>query len=134
MAAPVMPAMREWLWLVGMPKAQATTPHTMMATMAAASATSAAWLSPPKSTMPKIVLATAVLTAVISTRPMKLHTAAMTMAAVGLMARVPTTVAMALGASVAPLTMVAPRHRRMIRPKMGSLATADNTAKMLASI
>ncbi len=38
MAAPVRPAMSECDWLVGMPKAQATTPHTMMATMAASSA------------------------------------------------------------------------------------------------
>ena len=31
MAAPVRPAISEWLWLVGMPKYQATVPHTMMA-------------------------------------------------------------------------------------------------------
>ena len=55
MAAPVMPAMSEWLCDVGMPKYQAATPQTMMATMAAASATRAAWLSPPKSTILKMV-------------------------------------------------------------------------------
>ena len=133
MAAPVIPAIREWLWLVGMPKAQAATPQTMMATMAAARATSAAWLSPPKSTIPKMVLATAVLTDVMSTSPIKLHTAAITMAGVGRMAFVPTTVAMALGASVAPLTTVAPRHNRMINPSTGSLTIAENTAPMETS-
>ena len=72
----------------------------MIATMAAASATRAAWLSPPKSTMPKMVPATAVLTLVITTSPTKLPTAAMMTAVVGFMALVPTTVAIALGASV----------------------------------
>ncbi len=38
MAAPVRPAMSEWDWDVGMPKYQATAPHTMMETMAAMSA------------------------------------------------------------------------------------------------
>ena len=134
MAAPVMPAMREWLWLVGMPKYQATTPQTMMATIAAASATSAAWLSPPKSTMPKIVLATAVLTAVMTTKPMKLQTAAMMMAGVGRMAFVPTTVAMALGASVAPLTIVAPRQSSKMSPSTGFATIAAATAASVTSI
>ena len=39
---PVMPAMREWLWLVGMPSAHAATPQTIIATMAAARAIRAA--------------------------------------------------------------------------------------------
>ncbi len=69
MAAPVMPAMSEWLCDVGMPKYHAATPHTMMATMAAASAMSAAWLSPPKSTILKMVSATADDTAVMAARP-----------------------------------------------------------------
>ena len=58
--------------------------------------------------MPKMVFATAAPTVVTTTRPIKLHTAAMTMAAPGDMLRVPTTVAIALGASVAPLITVAP--------------------------
>ena len=124
MAAPVMPAMSEWLWLVGMPSAHAATPQTMMATIAAAKATRAAWLSPPKSTILKMVDATAVDTAVIPKRPTRLQPAAMTMAGVGRIALVPTTVAMALGASVAPLTMVAPTHSTTMRARIGSLVNA----------
>ena len=124
MAAPVMPAMSEWLCDVGMPKYHAATPHTMMATMAAASATSAAWLSPPKSTILKMVSATAEEIIVMPAKPTKLHTAAMAMAGPGRMAFVPTTVAMAFGASVAPLTMVAPSVRITMSARMGSLAKA----------
>ena len=110
-----------------MPKAQAATPHTMMATMAAARATRAAWLSPPKSTMPKIVPATAVEMAVMPTKPTKLQMAAIAMALPAGMARVPTTVAMALGASVAPLTMVAPTQSRMMMPSTGLATIAEIT-------
>lgn len=91
----------------------------MMAIMAAAKATRAAWLLPPKSTIPKIVLATAVLMDVMSTSPTKLQMAAMMTADVGFIALVPTTVAMALGASVAPLTNVAPKQRAMMSMRIG---------------
>ena len=84
--------------------------------------------------MPKMVLATAVLIAVIATNPMKLQIAAMMMAGVGRMAFVPTTVAIAFGASVAPFTMVAPRHSKMMRPKTGLAAIAAMTAPMVTSI
>ena len=124
MAAPVMPAMSEWLCDVGMPKYHATTPHMMMATMAAASATSAAWLLPPKSTILKMVSATADDTIVMPARPTKLHTAAMAMAGPGRMAFVPTTVAMAFGASVAPLTIVAPNVSTTMTASTGSLTKA----------
>ena len=100
----------------------------MMATMAAASATSAAWLLPPKSTILKMVAATADETAVMATKPTKLHTAAMAMAGVGLMAFVPTTVAMALGASVAPLTTVAPNVSKTMIARTGSLQNAATNA------
>ena len=108
MAAPVRPAMSECDWLVGMPNHQAAAPHTMMAIMAAVSAMSACWELPPKSTMLKMVCATADVTSETSSRPRKLQTAAMRMASLGFMARVETTVAMALGASVAPLTTMTP--------------------------
>ena len=127
MAAPVIPAISEWLWLVGIPSAHAATPHTMIATIAAARATSAASLLPPKSTMPKMVPATAVLIAVMPTKPIKLQTAAIIMAGVGRMARVPTTVAIAFGASVAPLTIVAPTHRTIIRRRTGFAPMAAAT-------
>ncbi len=91
-----------------MPNHHAVAPHTMMATMAAMSAMSAARLSPPKSTIEKMVAATAVDTSDTSKSPRKLQTAAMMMAWRGFMARVDTAVAMALGASVAPLTTMTP--------------------------
>ena len=119
MAAPVRPAMSEWLWLVGRPNAHAATPHTMIATIAAMSAMMAAWLSPPKSTMWKMVLATPEDTSVITRRPKKLQIAAMMMAGVGFMQRVETTVAMALGASVAPLTMMTPILSRVTTNNKG---------------
>ena len=54
----------------------------------------------------------------------------MAMAGVGFMAFVPTTVAMALGASVAPFTTVAPSVRMTMRASMGSLTNAAaNEAK-----
>ena len=122
MAAPVMPAMSEWLCDVGMPKYHAATPQTIMATIAAASATSAAWLLPPKSTILKMVMATAEEIIVMAAKPMKLHTAAIAIAGVGFIAFVPTTVAMAFGASVAPLTTVAPKRQKHDERKDGIAA------------
>ena len=77
MAAPVRPAISEWLWLVGMPKYQATVPHTMMATMAAMRAMSDCWESPPKSTILNMVGATAAVNRETTSSPRKLQTAAM---------------------------------------------------------
>ena len=65
--------------------------------------------------------------AVMPTRPMKLQIAAMAMARPAGIARVPTTVAMALGASVAPFTMVAPMHNTTITPSIGLAAMAART-------
>ena len=98
-----------------------------------ARAMSAASLSPPKSTMPKMVLATAVLTIVMRTMPIKLQAAAMMIAGPGRIARVPTTVAIALGASVAPLTTVAPRQSSMMTPRIGFAAIAPTTASAFIS-
>ena len=123
MAAPVRPAIREWLCDVGMPKNHAAAPQTMMATMAAASAARAAWLSPPKSTILKMVLATALVNTDTTSRPRKLHTAAMTMAGRGFIERVDTTVAMALGASVAPLTTMTATLSKVTASIRGSLTT-----------
>ena len=71
-----------------------------------------------------MVDATAVDTAVIPSKPTRLQIAAMMMAGNGLMALVPTTVAMALGASVAPLTMVAPIASTTMTASTGSLTSA----------
>ena len=112
MAAPVRPAISEWLWLVGMPKYQATVPHTMMATMAAMRAMSDCWESPPKSTILNMVCATAAVNRETTSSPRKLQTAAMTMAGFGFIALVDTTVAIAFGASVAPFTTMTPKIGR----------------------
>ena len=94
----------------------------------AASAVSAAWLAPPKATILKMVSATADDTAVMAARPTKLQTAAIAMAGPGLMAFVPTTVAIALGASVAPFTTVAPSVRTTMRASTGSPMSAPTNA------
>ena len=107
-----------------MPKSQATLPHTMMATMAAMSVTSALCASPPKSTMPKMVCATAGEIADMTSKPTKLQIAAMMMARRGFMARVDTAVAMALGASVAPFTMMTPMLSRVTTIKSGLLTSS----------
>ena len=134
MAAPVRPAMSEWLWLVGMPKYQATVPHTMMATIAAMSAMSACWESPPKSTMLKMVCATAAVNRDSTSKPRKLQTAAMTMANFGFMARVDTTVAIALGASVAPFTTMTPMFNRVTTTKIGlDASSAMNEAHSMVT-
>ena len=113
-APPVMPAIRECDLEQGMPKNQQKTPQPMAPIMAATRANRAASVFPEKSTMPNMVLATAVEMNVMPTRPTKLNTAAKPMAVFGLRQRVETTVAMAFGASVAPDTAVTP----MISTKM----------------
>ena len=120
-AAPVRPAMRAWLSEVGMPKSQAPTPHATMPTVAAASAMSAAWESPPKSTIPEMVSATAVEMNDMATRPTKLQMTLIMMAWSTLIERVPTGSAMALAASVAPLTKMVPMTRTMTRIRKGLL-------------
>ena len=69
--------------------------------------------------MEKMVWATAVETSDTSKSPRKLNTAAMMMACRGFMARVETAVAMALGASVAPFTMITPILSRVTTRRMG---------------
>ena len=66
-----------------------------------------------------MVWATAGDTKDMTSRPTKLQIAAMMMAWRGFMARVDTTVAMALGASVAPFTMMTPILRRATTSKRG---------------
>ena len=118
--------MSAWLSEVGMPKAQAPRPQATMPTVAAASAMSAACESPPKSTMPEIVSATAVEMNDIATRPTKLQTTLMRIAESTSMERVPTGSAMALAASVAPLTKIVPMTRTMTMIRKGLL---DNTPR-----
>lgn len=66
-----------------------------------------------------MVPATAVERYVITMRPMKLQMAPMAMAASGLMERVPIAVAIALDASVAPLTKIVPMTRTVMTRSTG---------------
>ena len=126
--------MSAWLSLVGMPKIQAPTPHATMPTVAAASAMSAAWVSPPKSTMPLMVSATAVETNVIATRPMKLQTTLMAMAASMPMERVPTGSAIAFAASVAPFTKMVPSTRTMTTARKGFASSIARNCEKLTKV
>ena len=126
--------MRAWLSLVGMPKAHAATPHTTMATMAALSATRAAWLSPPKSTMPEMVSATAVETATDPARPRKLQATLRAMAPSKVMDLVPTASAMALAASVAPLTKIVAPTRTMESRSSGFVVRAAANSDRLGMV
>ena len=75
-----------------------------------------------------MVSATADDTIVMAANPTKLHTAAIAMADRVVIAFVPTTVAMALGASVAPFTTVAPSVRTTMRASTGSPMSAAANA------
>ena len=122
MAAPVRPAINAWLSLVGMPKYQAATAQMMMANSAAHRAIIASPL-PLKFTMFFTVMATVALSSVITSTPKKLNTADISTAALGVMARVATTVAMALGASVQPFTNTTPKVSRTVTSKTGLFHT-----------
>ena len=124
--------MRAWLSEVGMPKAQAPRPQATMPTVAAARAMSAAWVSPPKSTMPEMVSATAVEMNDMATRPTKLQMTLMRIAESTSMERVPTGSAMALAASVAPLTKMVPITSSMTITRKGLLdRTPRNCSKLI---
>ena len=123
MAAPEIPAIRAWLSLVGMPNHQAAVAQMTMANRAAHRAISACSLLPPKLTIFVMVMATVELTAVMIITPRKLHTAAMMMALLTPIERVPTTVAMALGASVQPLTKITPRVSSTVTASAGLAKT-----------
>ena len=128
MAPPVMPAMRAWLLEQGMPKNQQNTPQAIDPIIDATSASNAMWVSPEKSTMLNMVCATEVEMKVMPMRPTKLKTAATMRATVGRMQRVATAVAMALGASVAPETMVTPMTRMSTTASRGCVPTSSKVA------
>ena len=131
-APPVRPAIRAWLSEVGMPKAQAPRPQATMPTVAAARAMRAAWVSPPKSTMPEMVSATAVEMNDIATRPTKLQMTDMRIAESTSIERVPTGSAMALAASVAPLTKMVPMTRSITITRNGLVErTPRNCSKLI---
>ena len=118
-AAPVRPAIRLWLSLVGMPKRAAPTLYTTMENRAAHRAIRASWVLPPKSTILLMVEATELLMWVMMSTPRKLNTALVRMAARTLMHRVAMQVAMALGASVHPLTKMTPSVSRTVTSMAG---------------
>ena len=100
--------MSAWLSLVGIPKNHASVAHTTIANSAALSATIASCEFVPKSTILVIVIATFELTMLITKTPRKLNTAARSIAALADRHLVTTQVAIALGASVQPLTSITP--------------------------
>ena len=94
---------------MGIPNTHASTAQSTIAKSAALSVIIAMLGSEPKSTIFVIVSATVALMSVITKTPRKLKTAAMRIAAPGLMQRVTTQVAIAFGASVQPLTRMTPK-------------------------
>ena len=97
---------------------------------AAQSATRAISVLPPKSTILEIVEATELLILVMMSTPKKLKNALMKMARLGGMQRVVTQVAMALGASVQPLTKMTPSVRSVVIASTGLEETCvTNPAK-----
>ena len=92
-----------------MPKRAAVTLYTTMENSAAHRATRDSRVFPPKSTMLLMVEATELLMWVMIKTPRKLNTALVRIAVRALRQRVVMQVAMALGASVHPLTKMTPR-------------------------
>ena len=102
-----------------MPKNDAVTLYTTMDKSAAHSAISASCVFVPKSTMLLMVEATELLICVMMNTPRKLNAALIQMAPRTLMQRVVTHVAMALGASVQPLTKMTPSVNMMVMNSTG---------------
>ena len=119
-AAPVTAAAKPWLSLVGMPNRQAAVDHRATAHSPAHRAERAAWVSAPNPAMENSVSATAVLTAVTHISPSRLHRAARQTARRKESAPVHTAVAMALGASVQPLTAATASTSKQVRIVTGS--------------
>ena len=94
-----------------------------MENSAAHRAMSAAFVSPPKSTMLLMVEATEALSCVMMKTPRTLKMAAMMTAERTRMHRVVTQVAMALGASVQPLTKMTPSVSNVVTVRAGLEST-----------
>ena len=114
--------MRLWLSLVGMPRKLAPVEYTTMENSAAQRAMSASCAFPPKSTILLIVKATELLMCVMMKTPMKLNMALMRMAGRTPIQRVEMHVAIALGASVQPLTNMTPTVSSVVISSAGSEA------------
>ena len=102
-----------------MPKYQAAVAQMTIDASAPLRAMELALISVPKSTMLLMVMATLLLIRVMINTPRKLKTAAIKMAFFGLMARVEMQVAIALGASVQPLTKITPMVRMTVTKSAG---------------
>ena len=111
--------MRLWLSLVGMPNRAAATLYTTIENRAAHRAISASWVFPPKSTISLMVEATELLMWVMISTPRKLNRALSQIAGRTPMQCVPMQVAMALGASVQPLTKMTPSVNATVISKTG---------------
>ena len=104
-AAPVIPEIRAWLSLVGIPKKQAAVAHTITEIRAQHNEMSAEDGSLPKSAIPYRVWATLGRMRAIMIAPAKLQNAARSKELFGVSERVHTHPAIALGASVQPFTI-----------------------------
>src|SRR5699024_5774755 len=118
-AAPDSPAARAWLSLVGTPNRHAAAAHTTMAHRAAHRAGRASAGDEPKSAISYSVSATEAFTAVITRAPSRLYAAASRAARRKDRAPAPTAAAMALGASVQPLTSTTASTRAQVRDSTG---------------
>jgi hypothetical protein len=105
-AAPLIPDMRAWLSLVGIPILQAINAHMTTAQSPAHRAGSAVSGVAERSAMPKTVFATRELISAIPTLPTKLQIADNISALLGESERVDTQLEMAFGATVQPLTNI----------------------------
>ena len=127
--------MRLWLSLVGIPRYDAPVEYTTIEKREAESATSAVSVSPPKSTIFEMVDATLAFICVMMNTPRKLNTALIIMALRVDRQRVVIHVAIALGASVQPLTKitesVSTTDTRSIGDDMISETKYENDTSML---
>ena len=107
-AAPESDATRAWLSLVGIPKNQAATAHRIIEISAAFIAIVAVFVSLPKSEILAIDETTFPLKCDIINTPRKFITAARRIAFLGVIVFDDMQVAIAVGASVQPLTIITP--------------------------
>ena len=118
-AAPVRDAIRAWLSLVGMPKNQAATAHITIERSAALIASDAVLLSLPKSEMFVIDETTFPLNCDITKTPEKFIIDARIIAFFGVIVLDEIQVAIAVGASVQPFTIITPEISMYEKTRIG---------------
>lgn len=122
--APVSDAISAWLSLVGIPKNHAVTAHTIIVIIDAHKVRQAVSGFLPKSAIPVIVSTTLPLIKDITVTPRKFITDARKIAFSGLIDLVEIQVAIAVGASVQPLTVITPDKSNIAITVIGSLVNS----------